>query len=335
MVPRQLIDLQGALQAGLGWTEAEWRVVCTSLFASSDRERRIVQSTLTDLMRLTHLHDLPLETEPPWDSQTETPVEAHEPSGKQGAKEQTNTTSPSTNDALPPVEPNRPRPRETTLEEFQETGAVPMPEGNAAYSFTLAPQFPVQERVARQLGRYLRLPVRSTTDWRVDIDATINAICQTGIVHPPVFVRPLQRLSRLVLLEDRGGSMVPFHAFSDAVGAQLAPRLHAYFYDLPASPLYADRELYQELALDDRAKDAPLLIISDAGAGRRGRDPRRAALTKLYLEQLPTRRIAWLNPLPCPRWERTTAALIAELVPMFPLDNEGLLAAIAQLRREK
>jgi uncharacterized protein len=340
VLPQQLLDLHGALQAGLGWTGPEWRVICAALFATDERERSVVDAALTDLMPDSHLHELP---EP---EVVERGVVRRNDDDKKSQPERTPhhpaSTDPSTRPLPvmpPPSEPTTTPPRETVLEGLQETGVVPLSPGNADFTFVLTPRFPVGERVARQMGRYLRLPVRTTDRWHVDLEATIDVICTTGIVHPPVYARSIERLPRLVLLEDRGGSMMPFHAFSDAVGEALQPRLHAYFSDLPAAPFHTDRERSDEVSeavFDAALRDAPpLLILSDAGAGRRSRDPRRAAFIKAYLDLLPTRRIAWLNPLPRSRWERTTAALIAGFVPMFPLDDDGLRAAVVALRREK
>jgi uncharacterized protein with von Willebrand factor type A (vWA) domain len=43
-------------------------------------------------------------------------------------------------------------------------------------------------------------------------------------------------------------------------------------------------------------------------------------------------RSAWLNPMPPARWLRTSAQVIQHLLPMFPLDLNGLTDAIKAVR---
>jgi uncharacterized protein with von Willebrand factor type A (vWA) domain len=42
--------------------------------------------------------------------------------------------------------------------------------------------------------------------------------------------------------------------------------------------------------------------------------------------------VAWLNPMPRARWANSSAQLIAGLVPMFPMEPDGLSNAIDRLR---
>ena len=77
-----------------------------------------------------------------------------------------------------------------------------------------------------------------------------------------------------------------------------------------------------------------VLIVSDAGAARAHYDDERVHNTKSFLEKLGryTYLYAWINPVPFSRWRFTTAADIEQLVPMFPLDRDGLDDAIQILR---
>lgn len=324
----QLLDLQRALQAGIGWDEAQWRVVCTSLFATDEQEEKIVTALLTELMPHSHLVGLPVESEPIVVEELETRAPQLSRAGS------SLENSPAAPPASPVVQPLPPT-REMVLDSLEDPGHVPFLPPREKDVFFLTPHFPVEPRVARQVGRALRFPLRSTTRREVDIEATISAICQSGLATPPVETWARVRLPRLILLEDRGGSMAPFHPFCDALGEQLAPALHAYFYDVPALPLFADRSHEQPLDGLCSFGGAPIAILSDAGAARGGRDPRRVAETEAALAALGSRLVVWFNPVPRARWERTTAAQIARLVPMFPLDNEGLCSGLARLRRER
>ncbi len=74
--------------------------------------------------------------------------------------------------------------------------------------------------------------------------------------------------------------------------------------------------------------------MSDAGAARGNYDEKRLANTRAFLKTLNTYTYlyAWLNPMPLKRWAATTAEDITRIVPMFPLDREGLNDAINILR---
>ena len=76
-------------------------------------------------------------------------------------------------------------------------------------------------------------------------------------------------------------------------------------------------------------------MVSDGGAARGYRHRERvSATTEVIWEiQQHTNLIAWLNPVPQLRWNSTTAKIISHLVPMFPMNREGLIQAISTLQR--
>ena len=84
-------------------------------------------------------------------------------------------------------------------------------------------------------------------------------------------------------------------------------------------------------SLDNRAV---ALIISDGGAAREHRDRDRIEQTEQFIQNLKgaVRYCAWLNPMPSNAWENTSAAIFAEMMPMFSLNRSGLNNAIAVLR---
>jgi uncharacterized protein with von Willebrand factor type A (vWA) domain len=77
-----------------------------------------------------------------------------------------------------------------------------------------------------------------------------------------------------------------------------------------------------------------VLIVSDAGAARGGRDQARFRATARLLVGIKQRtaHLAWLNPVPRARWPGTTAQLIGAIVPMHPMDEDGFGNAIDVLR---
>ena len=80
--------------------------------------------------------------------------------------------------------------------------------------------------------------------------------------------------------------------------------------------------------------DTSVLIVSDGGAGRGYRRLDRIRETANFLRELrqKTQRCAWLNPVPVGRWEGSSAEMIAKLVPMFQMDDDGLSNAIDVVR---
>ena len=66
-----------------------------------------------------------------------------------------------------------------------------------------------------------------------------------------------------------------------------------------------------------------------ATAGPPGSAPPETSCAQLGRQ---TSLVAWLNPMPRDRWSGTSARIVAGLVPMFPLEPEGLGHAVDVLR---
>jgi uncharacterized protein with von Willebrand factor type A (vWA) domain len=111
-----------------------------------------------------------------------------------------------------------------------------------------------------------------------------------------------------------------------------------YFHDCPETFLYRQPDLTGilrlETVLQEQVGGSSVLIISDAGAARGYFDSLRLSDTEKFLRKLQaqTYLYAWINPMPKQRWRATTAEDVACLVPMFPLDREGLNDAVNILR---
>lgn len=208
----------------------------------------------------------------------------------------------------------------------------------------LTEYFPVTRRQMKQSWRYLRRPVREGPPEELDIAATVEKIGREGILREPVLVPVRSNRARLILLIDRDGSMVPFHALSRQLaetsrrGGRLEQAGLYYFHDYPDGYLYRDPARLQALPIPDAlaaiGKQAAVLIVSDAGAARGNRDAERVKHTQEFIQQLKqsVRYYAWLNPMPNTRWPGTTAGEIAHLAPMFEMNRHGLDAAISTLR---
>ena len=205
--------------------------------------------------------------------------------------------------------------------------------------------YPISRRFMVYSWRYLRRPIADGTRDVLDIKMTVEEATKQGFFLQPVYCRREKNHAHLLILVDQEGSMTPFHHFSQDLveTAQYESSIEkvdvAYFHNLPAQYIYRDRFLTDKIAfltvLSQCDSETRVLIVSDAGAARGYRHRERvSATTEVIWEiQQHTNLIAWLNPVPKLRWNSTTAKIIAHLVPMFSMNQEGLIQAISTLQR--
>jgi len=206
--------------------------------------------------------------------------------------------------------------------------------------------YPISRRSMLYSWRYLRRPVVDGARDLLDIEATIQQVTRQGFYLSPVYVRRERNQARLLLLLDQNGSMTPFHHFTrDLVEtAQQESSFKPenveafYFQNMPAVSLYRDPYLTKATlltaVLSSCDQETSVLIVSDAGAARGYRTQERVRGTARFLYQLKrhTSLIAWLNPMSAQRWIGSSAEIIANSVPMFQMDNNGLGNAIDVIR---
>ena len=242
--------------------------------------------------------------------------------------------------------------QETEIEEDESPAflAVSQPNSRVDEVFGDRPMltadyFPVTRRQMKQSWRYLRRPIREGPSTELDLAATVDQISRQGVMLEPVLRPPQVNQTELLILIDRDGSMVPFHALSQRLaetalkGGRLGKANIYYFYNCPVDNLYCDPNYQDAEAIPDvlnhlRSNRAGVLIISDGGAARGRLSLERIELTATFLMQLKqrVRYLAWLNPVPQSSWTGTTAETIAQLVPMFELSRRGLDNAVRVLR---
>lgn len=228
-------------------------------------------------------------------------------------------------------------------EQILRTGAQSV--GTEDIFNSVAVYFPVSRRQMKQSWRYLRCLVREGPAVELDLVATVNQIGRQGIFLNPVLIPRRINRTQVLLLIDQDGSMMPFHTISRRLvetalqGSRLGRAGVYYFHNCPTKYFYQDEARLSDKQIDTvlaqlNQSQAVALIFSDAGAVRGGFNPERHRLTKIFLERLrrQVRYIAWLNPMPKPRWVNTTAQEIARLVPMFEINRQGLDSAIGALR---
>lgn len=206
--------------------------------------------------------------------------------------------------------------------------------------------WPVSRRSMSYGWRYLRRTVAEGPADEVDVAATVQQTAQQGFYVQPVMQQRQYNRAQLLLFIDQNGSMMPLHQFTREI---VETALHesnlpegqvtvCYFQNAPADVVYADIflkepvELAAVLAACDG--DTSVLIVSDGGAGRGYRRLERIRATTRFLRSLRqvTQRCAWLNPVPGDRWAGSSAEMIAKLVPMFQMDDDGLSDAIDVVR---
>ncbi|MEH1790971.1 MAG: VWA containing CoxE family protein [Nostoc sp.] len=206
--------------------------------------------------------------------------------------------------------------------------------------------YPISRRSMVYNWRYLRRLVGDGPLNVLDVDATIEQATRQGFYLAPVYRRQERNNAHLLLLLDQNGSMNPFHRFTrDLVEtalyeSDLQPEKVDifYFHNVPATSVYKDLFLTEPITLQTVLavcdNQSSILIVSDAGAARGYRELKRIRATTNFLFQLKryTSLIAWLNPMPEERWIGSSAEIIANLVQMYQMDNNGLSNAIDIVR---
>lgn len=219
---------------------------------------------------------------------------------------------------------------------------------------------PMTRRQMKQSWRTLRRMVREGPPVELDVQATVRQVADHGFLLDPV-LRPRRiNKNQLLLLLDREGSMVPFHAFGRRLQAtaveagRLAQTGVTYFHNVPSqqatatmsNSAYREHLLYRDPALVEAVttrealagfdvSETDVLIFSDGGAARGSWNRERIENTGTFLyqlKQLGVQEIAWLNPMPEKRWSENSAGAIAAFVPMFSMTRRGLQQAINVLR---
>lgn len=243
-----------------------------------------------------------------------------------------------------------PRQRPEKLPGFRTESLRPLPLqatfGPLASQSIAAPDsyWPVSRTFLAYMWRYLRRPLNDGPADVLNVEATVEDSARQGFYLAPVYKRRTRNYAHLILLVDRGGSMVPFHRFAANMveTAQHESDLGRvevfYFHDVVGKYLYADPFLTEpvslEQALENCVNDTSLLIVSDAGAARGLRKTTRIRTTSEFLFELRTHTqlLAWVNPVPEERWPGSSAQIIGHLVPMFQMDDDGLSNAIDVVR---
>ena len=204
---------------------------------------------------------------------------------------------------------------------------------------------PITLRQMQQSWRYLRHWRREGPKVELDLDQTIQDIGNKGFFLDTAKSAPRINIIELLLLIDRNGSMLPFHAFVEDLersalhGGRFDKAKSLYFHDYPTQFLYRQPQLIEEISLTKlkdhlHKKRTVVMIVSDAGAARQTYSSKRVERSKKLIELLKeySARQVWVNPIPRDRWQGCSAEDIIEFIPMFEMNRAGLDAAIDVLR---
>jgi uncharacterized protein len=248
----------------------------------------------------------------------------------------------------PPVEaPEGERPVAVTFNAPDQSGfAIPQPFFSPSHdeAFILTPQLPVTLRSLIVAWRRFQLRQKSGPGRELDVPASIDRQCRVGRLLSPVLKPQRANQARLLLLIDCSSSMAAWSSLTPLWQESIAQgRLGAasicYFSNVPREALYLNPSLRDPLDVEDTLRahrESALLIFSDAGAARGGRNRDRIQHTKQFLDRArgQSSSMAWVNPLPSQRWRGTSAEAIARQcrVPMLPLSEADMVRAVDLLR---
>lgn len=335
---RDYIDALRALRAGYGTLDRDnllW--LCRALWARTPEEERYLHYLF---------EQIPLPTTDEVDeiisafrASAKQQVDRAEDPKRQGRKKRP-SEEPEDEDAL----------GATFVPPTQRGLGVPRAHVEATHTedFILTPKPLIPMRDLVVVFRRFRRAVRTGPRVELDIEATIDETCRMGLLEAPVLVPARRNQARLTVLVDVSKSMAPWRTFNavlrDALRhSNLGNWAVFYFKNVPGKVLFEQETLYKRRPIETLLKErpgTPLLMISDGGAARGFHSTRRIVDTQIFLRNVRKkawRPVAWVNPMPQHRWQKTSAQAIIEraAVPMFELTKDGLIQAIDVLRGTK
>ncbi len=217
---------------------------------------------------------------------------------------------------------------------------------------------PVTPRQMENEWRFLQRNIRQgENSQEIDIKATVSHFARALAIDGPKWRRLKINKIQLLLLIDRGGSMIAHHALGEqllraAIRTKWDRQVKAcYFRNLPPGDFTRDQRSLAHLKLYLTAgmvraitlgevlrqfnlAETKVLIYSDAGAARGGMNHERVKKTGQWISAL--RRqvggVVWLNPMPSERWYGTSADWLREEIAMFEANRQGLHHAIKYLQ---
>lgn len=221
---------------------------------------------------------------------------------------------------LPASEPP-PKPPQAPI--AVKTGLASLPDVDETGLHLTPTELPVPTRAALDSWRFLRKPLRQGVAQELDLEATVERMCQSGYFSDVVLRPGLSKKTELILLVDDSNVMLPFGpALQPLVQAiesrQISPARLYRFTTYPDDYLYDWRSPSQAIPLAQvlarmHPRRTVVLIWSEAGAMHQQNlsEHRQGVMTFLTRLMPCVRTLIWLNPLPPQRWLGTLAQEIA------------------------
>jgi uncharacterized protein with von Willebrand factor type A (vWA) domain len=354
---RDYLDGLRALEAGYGGCDpARLRRLAVILWARTDEDHRTIDqwfkaitpwpdAALVDLNeQLRQLEDRPQSQQPGPQSKPSAPGAPAPVAAKPGVADA----------ATPQDDPATPRARLAIAPASTGQGlGLPRLEANPPLlgTYGLQPRPVLQMRQLALLWRRLRRNQRLGVKQELDLQASLRARCELGVLLRPVLRPCRSNTAKLLILADASPSMAPWLPFLKVLEASLAHgRLGdadlRWFVNVPgttlqvAAPLQAaarqKSQRESQLELLRRFAGGTVLVLSDAGSARGLQSRRRVRHTKAFLDTAAHwgMQVVWINPMPAQRWSGSSAAQIEREGPvlMLPLDGANLARAVDYLR---
>lgn len=234
-------------------------------------------------------------------------------------------------------------------EEEQETQTML----NRQFRFVPQP-FPIHTdpRIVRLLFRKLFTPTSKQLSNEVDFDKTMDQFIRNKRRLGKIIYKEQPLFSaKLCILQDIGPSMSAYHKLTVRLVQLLELELEApiqmrYFSGNLSEQIFLNKSQTEGTSLAQLTQDIqkyklPLLILGDAGAAQSQSNRANILQTEAILKRFykSSSKVAWLNPLPSPRWKCPTKSnawyLRARGTPMFDMSHKGIQLAVDVLRGKR
>lgn len=322
--------------------------LCQSLWVKSRAEKQIFQQIC---QQLTPQLITAQPKDQPTDQNTDQKIYTTQEITTETPTSQEISVNPLTNTNTSPVLELSPSP----IEKPPDFSYIPRLKPPSATSddkpnrFRIQPSYakyqPIDYLPMQQTWHQLNYQYLSQIKTEIDLPTTIDDINRHANLFDIHLKPPELPKTQLILLIDRQGSMMPFSPLEKQLTQTIitSGRLNQltiyYFINSPAY-LYLDPDCQKNINLSQVLLNAHsthtlLLIFSDAGAARgHSINLNRVKSTQDFYNQVAPyfRAIAWSNPMPKQRWQKTSAEAIAKFIQMFACDRSQFAQTIQYLQ---
>ena len=207
--------------------------------------------------------------------------------------------------------------------------------------------FPISTRRAIQIWRRINTKRLTFPTRKIDIEGIIEQIARQKFIEKIIFQKESEVWHKVVFLMDCYTNMTAFQSLGDhlyrtyQLGNPTAEAVRYYYLNCPIKSLEEDETSFQfflnksctaSISYTNLIKQngpTSLVIFSTAWINDSLTDMKLIEhfLNFLNIVQKRGINIIWLNPYPTHRWKGTMAEFFSSLIPMFPINESGLLKA--------